>query len=393
MMPVVMSTWSDSTYLRALARPTSGLPSVSSCSISILRPATSPPASSIAKRMPLSWRSPSTANTPEVGIRTPIFSGSADRAGDAPQASKAMVKAPATIERMVSAPGQLLFARRRAYQGGGATANPLPAARRRVFKLRNRCNHPPPGTAAQVGAMRYGVWTPLPHTIRPEPAMNDAMRESGTRGAAHGPDKAFRFAVEMLQRAEALGFESTLIAERWLGTDHPAWMLASALAPLTRKIELMVAVHPGIITPQVVAKFAVSLDRISGGRAAINIVNGWWKEEFETFGNGAWPPDDAARYRRMDEFVRVMRGLWTEDTFEFHGEFYSVDRQGLPLKSVQLPNPPLYAGSRHDPGKDVIVRDCDCWFVDCLTDYRRWEDNLAQAGVTIAEMNARAARY
>ena len=164
-------------------------------------------------------------------------------------------------------------------------------------------------------------------------------------------------------------------------------MLASALAPLTSKIELMVAVHPGIITPQVVAKFATSLDRVSGGRAAINIVNGWWKEEFETFGNGAWPQDDDARYRRMDEFVRVMRGLWNEDAFDFHGEFYTVDRQGLPLKSVRLPNPPLYAGSRHDPGKDVIARDCDCWFVDCLSEYRLWEQNLAQAAVSISDMN------
>ena len=105
--------------------------------------------------------------------------------------------------------------------------------------------------------MRFGVWTPLPHTIRPEPLMNVAIRESGTRGLANGPDKAFRFAVDMITRAEELGFETTLLAERWIGTDHPAWMLASALAPLTRKIELMVAVHPGIITPQVVAKFAV----------------------------------------------------------------------------------------------------------------------------------------
>jgi dimethylsulfone monooxygenase len=241
--------------------------------------------------------------------------------------------------------------------------------------------------------MRYGVWTPLPHTIRPEPAMNAAMRDSATRGSAPRPDKAFRFAVDLLQRAEELGFETTLLAERWIGTDHPAWMLASALAPLTSTIELMVAVHPGIISPQVVAKFAASLDRLSGGRAAINIVNGWWKEEFETFGNRAWPADDAARYRRMDEFVRVMRGLWTEDTFDFHGEFYTVERQGLPLKSIRLPNPPLYAGSRHDPGKDVIARDCDCWFVDCLTDYRLWELNLEQAAVAISDMNARAARH
>jgi FMNH2-dependent dimethyl sulfone monooxygenase len=241
--------------------------------------------------------------------------------------------------------------------------------------------------------MRFGVWTPLPHTIRPEPLMNAAIRESGTRGLADGPDKAFRFAVDMITRAEALGFETTLLAERWIGTDHPAWMLASALAAVTSRIELMVAVHPGIVTPQVVAKFAASLDRISGGRAAINIVNGWWKEEFENFGHAGWPKDDAARYRRMGEFVRVMRGLWSEDTFDFHGEFYSVDRLGLPLKSVQLPNPPLYAGSRHEPGKDVIARECDVWFVDSLVDYRTWEQNVEQATVTIADMNARAARH
>jgi dimethylsulfone monooxygenase len=223
--------------------------------------------------------------------------------------------------------------------------------------------------------------------------MNEAIAESSTRGPAGGPDKAFRFAVDMLRRAEELGFTTTLLAERWLGTDHPAWMLASALAPLTSTIELMVAVHPGIITPQVVAKLATSLDRLSGGRAAINIVNGWWKEEFETFGNGAWPADDDARYRRMDEFVRVLRGLWNEDAFDFRGEFYRVDRQGLPLKSVSLPNPPLYAGSRHDPGKDVIARDCDCWFVDCLSEHQLWEQNLQQAAVSIADMNARAARH
>jgi FMNH2-dependent dimethyl sulfone monooxygenase len=241
--------------------------------------------------------------------------------------------------------------------------------------------------------MRFGVWTPLPHTIRPEPRMNAAIRESGTRGLANGPDKAFRFAVEMITRAEELGFKTTLLAERWIGTDLPAWMLAAALAALTSKIELMVAVHPGIITPQVVAKFAAALDRISGGRAAVNIVNGWWKEEFENFGHAGWPKDDDTRYRRMDEFVRVMRGLWTEDTFEFHGEFYTVDRQGLPLKSIQLPNPPIYAGSRHEPGKEVIARECDYWFVDCLADYRTWEQNVEQAMATIADMKTRAARY
>jgi FMNH2-dependent dimethyl sulfone monooxygenase len=223
--------------------------------------------------------------------------------------------------------------------------------------------------------------------------MNEAIRESGTRGLANGPDKAFRFAVDMIRRGEELGFETTLLAERWMGTDHSAWLLAAALAPLTSRIELMVAVHPGIVTPQAVAKLAVSLDRISGGRAAINIVNGWWKEEFETFGQAYWPQDDDARYRRMDEFVRVIRGLWQQDVFDFHGEFYNVNGQGLPLKSVHLPHPPIYAGTRNETGKEVIARDGDYWFVDYQTDYRMWERNIEQAAVFIADMRKRAGRH
>jgi len=145
--------------------------------------------------------------------------------------------------------------------------------------------------------------------------------------------------------------------------------------------------------PQAVAKLAVSLDRISGGRAAINIVNGWWKEEFETFGHGWQPQDDDARYRRMDEFVRVLRGLWQEDLFDFHGEFYTVDGQGLPLKSVQMPHPPIYAGTRNQTGREVIARDGNYWFVDYETDYRMAERNIEQAAVLIADMRRRAERY
>ena len=93
--------------------------------------------------------------------------------------------------------------------------------------------------------MRFGVWTPLPHILRPEPRMEAAIRESGTRGLANGPDKAFRFAADMLTRGEELGFETTLFAERWLGTDHPAWMLASA-ARLPASVAMYFAMAPSV---------------------------------------------------------------------------------------------------------------------------------------------------
>ena len=171
--------------------------------------------------------------------------------------------------------------------------------------------------------MQFGIWTPLPHTIRPEPGMDRAIAraQSGRRSLGGQDGGTFEFACDVVRRADELGFDTTLIAERFLGPDLVAWVLASALAMVTKRIELMVAVHPGMVTPQVVAKMGSSLDRISGGRFSINIVNGWWKEEFDLFSNGTWI-GDAERYPRMGEFIQVIKGLWTDSDFNFEGTFY-----------------------------------------------------------------------
>ena len=153
--------------------------------------------------------------------------------------------------------------------------------------------------------MRLGIWTPLPHTIRPEPAMQHGIRQVGTRGD-YSPDKSFEFALDVLSIGEALGFDITLIAERLLGPDLEAWMLTAALAARTKTIKINPAVYPGMITPQLAAKMGATLDRISGGRFAINVVNGWFQKEFELFSNGAWIASSQARYNRMDVFVQVL---------------------------------------------------------------------------------------
>ena len=156
--------------------------------------------------------------------------------------------------------------------------------------------------------MKFGIWTPLPHTIRPEPGMDRAIAaiKSGASLAGRA-DGTFEFACDVVRRADELGFDTTLIAERFLGPDLSAWVLASALAMVTKRIELMVAVHPGMVTPHVIAKMASSLDRISQGRCALNIVNGWWMEEFDLFSNGTWI-GDAERYPRMGEYIQVIKG-------------------------------------------------------------------------------------
>ena len=151
--------------------------------------------------------------------------------------------------------------------------------------------------------------------------------------AGQEPTHRFSSRSTCCARQKRLGFETTLIAERFLGPDLEAWVMAGAIARETSTIEIMPAVHPGIVTPQVVAKMAATLDRISGGRCAINLVNGWWKDEFNLFGNGTWLEREDARYRRMDEFLQVMKGLWTQDTFSLQGEFYHVEAGSLPTEA------------------------------------------------------------
>jgi dimethylsulfone monooxygenase len=241
--------------------------------------------------------------------------------------------------------------------------------------------------------MRLGIWTPLPHTIRAEPAMEAGVHQVKTRGAEGASDKSFQFALDVVSRAEALGFDITLIAERLLGPDLEAWMLAAALAARTKSIQIMPAVYPGMITPQLVAKMGATLDRITGGRFAINVVNGWFEKEFELFSNGAWIESSAARYRRMDEFVRMLKGLWSEEHFTMDGEFYHAEDATLAVKPVRVPHPPIYTASRADSGKDVIAEHCDLWFVSYEADHRRYEENCRAIKADISDLAERARHF
>jgi FMNH2-dependent dimethyl sulfone monooxygenase len=223
--------------------------------------------------------------------------------------------------------------------------------------------------------MRFGIWAP--------------------RGGKSDEevDDEYRFAADVMKSAEAQGFAVTLVAQRFIGKDLDAWVLASALAAETKSIELLVALHPGIITPQTVAKMGASLDRISHGRFAINLVNGWWQEEMEIFGNGAWLDRSDARYRRMDEFIQVVQGLWTEQVFSFDGEFFKVKDGQVPTRVIQKPCPPFYAASSSDIGKNIVARRCQYKFIPYDIGFRNYAQNFATIAHEIEEMNERCAAF
>lgn len=241
----------------------------------------------------------------------------------------------------------------------------------------------------RAGALRLGVWTPLPHTIAPEPRMQDAITRLSTPGGVGLEDPSFSFACEVVACAEEAGFDITLIAERFLGPDLEAFTLGAALAARTRTIQLLVAVHPGIIPPQVAAKMIASLDRISGGRAALNLVNGWWAEEFKLYSNGGALDGNGERYLRMSEYVDVLKGMLAGGPVSYEGRFYQAQEGRLPTRPAR-DHIPLYAASRAAEGKEVVARTCDLWFADYRPDHMAYEENLARMRSDITALQAMA---
>ncbi len=240
--------------------------------------------------------------------------------------------------------------------------------------------------------MKLGIWTPLPHAIPPEPRLDAAIRQAEAPAVAPYSDEAFAFARDVALAAERQGFDITLIAERLLGPDLEAWILGTALAAVAERIHVMVAVHPGLWTPQIVAKMGASLDRLSGGRFHLNVVPGWWEAEHRMFG-GAWTTDSEDRYGRMLEFLQVIKGLWTHERFSFQGQHFQLDEATVLPRPVQQPYPPIYAASRSEGGMEVIARECDWWFLPHGAGYRDVEATRQLFLDARTGMDARAARY
>lgn len=240
--------------------------------------------------------------------------------------------------------------------------------------------------------MRLGFWTPLPHVIRPEPEISQALDELGTPGCGLPVDRSFAFALKAVQRAEELGFDLTLIAERFIARDLAAWVVSSALAALTSRIEIMTAAHPGIIPPQVIAKMGASLDRLSGGRFLVNIVPGNRAPEFQLYGNLSWLDDQMSRYLRMEEYITVLKGLWCGEVVDFAGRFYQVDAGRMETRPFRYPVP-VYAAANGDYGKTIIARECDLYFVSHPPGLENYESNVRQVAADIADMRARATGF
>ncbi|HVF82547.1 MAG TPA: LLM class flavin-dependent oxidoreductase [Sphingomicrobium sp.] len=203
--------------------------------------------------------------------------------------------------------------------------------------------------------MKFGYWMPM---------FGGWLRNIPDEGMAASWD----YVKQLTQRSEETGWDLSLIAELNLndikGVEEPAldaWSTAAALAAVTNRIELMVAVRPNFHQPALFAKAAANIDNISGGRLALNVVSSWWAEEARSYGLQFDEHDD--RYGRTSEWLQVVDGLWSEKRFSIAGNFYQLEGAICEPKPVSKPRPTVYAGGESEAAKTMIAAQCDAYVI------------------------------
>ncbi len=203
--------------------------------------------------------------------------------------------------------------------------------------------------------MRYGYWLPV---------FGGWLRNVGNENM----QASWSYVKRLAQRSEEIGFDLTLIAELNLNdikgveaASLDAWSTAAALAAVTERIELMIAVRPTFHLPALLAKQAANIDHISNGRLTLNVVSSWWAGEARKYGVTFEEHDD--RYARTREWLDVLDGTWKQDHFSYSGKYYRIEDNVLEPKPVSKPRPTLYAGGESPAAKELIAEKCDAYLM------------------------------
>ncbi|MEM5422465.1 dimethylsulfone monooxygenase SfnG [Paraburkholderia sp. BR14263] len=180
-------------------------------------------------------------------------------------------------------------------------------------------------------------------------------------------DWSLEYNQRLAQTAERAGFEYALSQIRFTAGygaeyQHESVSFSQALLQSTTKLKVLAAILPGPWHPAVVAKQIATIDHISNGRIAINVVSGWFKGEFTAIGE-PWLEHDE-RYRRSNEFIRALKGIWTEDNFTFKGDFYRFNNYTLSPKPVQKPHPEIFQGGSSRAARDNAASVSDWYFTN-----------------------------
>ena len=174
--------------------------------------------------------------------------------------------------------------------------------------------------------------------------------------------------------AERAGFDNILLPSGYaLGVD--ATTFAAGIAPLTSRIQLLLALRMGEVWPPQLARQIASLDRMCGGRLRLNVISS------DLPGQSL---EGALRYRRSGEYTQVLRALLDGRGVEQHGEFLDLKLEPPRVTPYAGRCPPLYFGGFSEAAKQTAALQADVFLT--------WPDTVDSVARTVREMRERAQR-
>jgi pyrimidine oxygenase len=171
--------------------------------------------------------------------------------------------------------------------------------------------------------------------------------------------------------AEEIGFDYIFSMCKWRGfggatgfwnTTVESMTLTAGLAPLTKRASMIASIAPAIVHPAVFAKMAATLDDVCKGRLMLNIVSAANKTEYAQM--GLYPEDfESYRYEYTEEWLQVVKRLWTEERVTHHGQYFDLDEcMSLP-HPVQKPFPQIVCATSSERGYQFVAEHCDYAFM------------------------------
>jgi probable F420-dependent oxidoreductase len=189
----------------------------------------------------------------------------------------------------------------------------------------------------------------------------------------------YRETFELARIAEESGFDTATIGHHHFMAGNladPLTVLA-AVAARTDRLRVGTGIFQlPVHNPVRVAEQVATVDQVSGGRVSLGVGTGWWPLEYEVQGSNY-----RQRGARMEEALRILRLVWTEESVSFDGRFWSFPELTVHPRPVQRPHPPIWVAGVADAAVERAARLGDAWLCgpvqslataqSCLDRYRR----------------------
>jgi alkanesulfonate monooxygenase len=187
---------------------------------------------------------------------------------------------------------------------------------------------------------------------------------------------------DFAQAAEQGGFDKVLVGYYSDGPD--GFLLAATAAEYTTRLGFLLAHRPGFVAPTLAARKFATLDQMTGGRTAMHVISGG--DDTDQFRDGD-TLSKADRYARTDEYVGILKRIWTEPgpTVDHEGRFYRFAGASTAQRCVQAPHIPIYFGGASQAAIDVSAKHADV--------YALWGETHDQVREITARLRAAAAQH